>query len=526
MRKKVRISFLEIILTLIFLVVTISLFNQSLSYENNEKNQNINSLRGSIFSSDMSTMAISLKKYSLYADPKLIDWSREKEYEELFQKLGLSLTLKEKLLKLKTKRFLWLLRFMDEDKYSIAKSYELPGLAFIKEYLRLYPYEYIASHVLGFVGNDGFGLNGIEYSLDKYLRVQNITEDPLTGKDVALTINMSLQKRVFDIIKEYYNTYRPESISVIVMEAEKGNIVTMENFPSFDPNNFKRFSVEDFKNNSISVIDEPGSTFKPLIMAYLIENNLVNERETFNCNGREDINGVIIRDMESHGIVTIRDIIVKSCNIGMALASQRITKTEIFNILKNYGFGEKTGINLPGEENGIIRLPQKMTYASKISIPIGQEIGVTPIQMVKAYTAIVNNGIIVKPRIVDKIIYNLETLESFPVEKEKKILNSTTTNKILSFMREVVTKGTGKSANIEGVWIGGKTGTAQIFDIKENKYKYINTSFIGILKNPNNQKFYIIYAVLRKPNTLDATGGKIAAPLVRDISIVLLQILK
>ncbi|HOJ49336.1 MAG TPA: penicillin-binding protein 2 [Spirochaetota bacterium] len=525
MKKKVRISFLEIVITLLFLIISGSLLNHSLSSAKYDKYENINSLRGSIFSSDMNLIAVSLKKYSIYIDPKLIDWNREKEYEELIKNINLSFSFKEKFLNL-NKRFVWLVRFGDENIYHTVKAYELPGIGIIKEYLRVYPYENIASNIVGFVGIDGFGLNGIEYSADKYLRNSNITiDEPLTGKDIVLTINMNLQKRVFEIMKDYYNKYRPESISTIVLESDTGNIIAMENFPNFDPNNFKRYNIEIFKNLAISHIDEPGSTFKPLIMAYLIEKNLVNETERLNCKGTEDINGVIIRDMENHGIVNIKDIIVKSCNIGMALFSQRLTKTEIYTILKDYGFGEKTGILLPGEENGILRIPQKMTYASKIAISIGQEIGVTPIQLVKAYTAITNSGIIVKPRIIDRTIYNMDTIEIFPIEKEKKILKTSTTNKILSFMREVVTRGTGKNANIEGVWLAGKTGTAQIFDPKENKYKYTNTSFIGIIKNPKNNKYYIIYSVLRKP-VGDYTGGMIAAPLVRDVGIVLLQILK
>jgi cell division protein FtsI/penicillin-binding protein 2 len=382
---------------------------------------------------------------------------------------------------------------------------------------------------VGFIGYDGDGLAGVEYSMDNRLKASNELlpiweKENILGNDIILTINMPLQNALKEEIQTAFQDTKAKSISAVVMDPSNGDILAMGNYPDFDPNNFTQYNNYSlFKNNVLSYIDEPGSTFKPLIMAYLLDNQKISEKAKFQCDGKKNLYGFTIRDEKVHGWVDPRKIITYSCNVGMALASQELTRKELYGILKLYGLGKETGINLPGEEKGIIRTPNKMTLRSKISIPIGQEIGIPPMQLVKAYSAIANDGLLISPRIVKKIEYNGKTIEEFPPRTGIKILTQKTADKILSYMRDVVLKGTGREADIPGVWIGGKTGTAQIFDFETRTYSKVNTSFVSIVKDKKGRK-YIIYVVIRNPEVEEASGGKLVAPLVKRIAQKLLDI--
>ncbi|HCL56888.1 MAG TPA: hypothetical protein DHW82_07750 [Spirochaetia bacterium] len=536
MKKYLRYSVVNFFILILFFVIFLRIFQLSLfqaSAETVLENNQFQYMRGFIYSSERTHLAISLKTFSIYANPSLFNIEKSDDYRKLFQILKISKEKKEQVLN-PEKRFVWLRRFIEKNDYEILEEtnlLKLPGISSIKEYKRVYPQNETASQTIGFVSLDGEGLAGIEYSMNHLLKASNDflplwEKENILGNDIVLTLNIILQKAVETLIAEAYQNTKAKNITAVIMEASSGDILALVNTPTFDPNFFYNYSnTEIFKNNAVSYIDEPGSTFKPLVMSFLLQDHKITEDEKFNCKGQEMISGFLIRDERVHGMVNPRKIITYSCNIGMALASQTLKKQELYQILLNYGLGAKTGLPVAGEEKGIIRVPEKMTSRSKLSIPIGQEIGLTPIQLVTAYTAIGNHGILMKPRLIKSIEYNGKVIQDFPPEKVKQILRPEISETILSYMRDVVTSGTGRDANIPGVFVAGKTGTAQVFDNHLQVYSKVNTSFIALLKHPNG-KTYILYAVIRNPSVKEASGGKLAAPLVKNMGLKLLEIIQ
>jgi len=488
--------------------------------------EKVQMLRGFIYSSDKNLMAMSFKSLSLYANPQQFNKDYMASYRELFKLLNLTVQQQKQIIEA-PKNFIWMKRFLSketEEQIEDLGLLKIPGIYAVKEYRRYYPHKEVASQTMGFVGYDGQGLAGVEYSMDSWLKASNELvplweKENILGNDVVLTLRMDLQQQVHEEIKAVQQETQAKNITALVMEAETGDLLAIENYPSFNPNFFTSYKDNEvFRNSALSYIDEPGSTFKPLVMAFLMQWGKIKEKDSFKCHGLENFGGFTIRDEGVHGEVNPRSIITRSCNIGMVHAGQTLLKKELYEILTLYGFGKPTGISLPGEEKGIIRLPEKMTARSKLSIPIGQEIGLTSLQLVTAYTAIANQGKIMHPRIVKHIEYNGKVVETLPIKEGEHLISPKTAQLILSYMEDVVLKGTGRVAQIPGVFLAGKTGTAQIFDFSQKKYAKLNTSFIGILKHPTTQKKYIIYVVIRNPQVKEASGGRLAAPVVKKIA--------
>lgn len=530
-----RFTVISLLILGLFAILFVRLARLTLFEKPGQENQfeQIQHMRGFIYSADRSLMAISVKTLSLYANPLEFDKENYREkYIELFKILKIGPEKADKIWNF-SKKFIWVKRFIEKELFTELQNrqlLDLPGISHIKEYKRFYPQKELSAQTIGFVGDDGHGLSGIEYSMEKWLSTSKSLmpdweKEDIIGNDVILTINLPLQKAIEEEVYKTYLKTSPKNITTLVMDASTGGILSMVNFPSFDINSFRNTNPELFRNNAISYIDEPGSTFKPLVMASLMEQRQVHETDEFHCGGKENIYGFTISDERPHGTVNPRKIIAYSCNVGMALASRNLGKGALYEILKKYALGQETGLLLPGEEKGIIRIPSKMTMRSMISIPIGQEVGLTPIQLVSAFTALANDGELLAPRIIEKVEHRGQSVEVFPVIKKGKVLSKQVARTMLSYMEDVVNTGTGKDARIPGVKMAGKTGTAQIFDSQSRTYSKINTSFISILENKQGKRF-IIYAVIRNPGVPEASGGKLAAPLVRNMALRILEILK
>lgn len=485
-----------------------------------------NLLRGNIYSQTKDALAISLPFYSLYIYPELIDPQKIQQYKDFLKLFDLSQTNIEKILT-SHKKFKWIYRMLPKKTFLKIKKLEgflLSGINYVVEYKRVYPYQDLASSVIGFTNIDGKGLAGIEYSLEKFLKPSFKNHN--IGYDVVLTLNTKLQKEIENILTNTAKELKPQSISALIMEADTGKILTMASYPTFNINTFNQY--EDprvFMNTNISSIDEPGSTFKPLIMTYLFDKNVINESQRFYANGKAVINGLTIKDASNHllGLLTPREILVKSSNIGMAKASAPLKIENLYLFLKNIGAGEKTGIPLPAEEKGIVRTPENMSKRSKLVIPIGQEIGLTPLQLVKAFSAIANGGVMVSPQIIDhfeyqgKIIHLEEEKQDF-LHPAVRIFTTFNSQRILSYMRDTVTQGTARLVSIPNEWIAAKTGTAQVFSINKGIYDKVNTSVLAIYRPHHSLKKYIIYGVIRDPNTSLQTswGGTLGARMVKQ----------
>jgi cell division protein FtsI (penicillin-binding protein 3) len=525
-----RYSFVVLFFLILFVILFIRIFYLTVIGHTDQKEiiqSNFSSLlRGNIYSNSKDLLAVSLPFYSIYINPELIDKERYKNYVAFLKLFKLSDDNITDLLN-SHKKFRWIYRMLTKasfDKVQKIRFFFLPGINYTVEYKRAYPYQNMASSVLGFTNIDGKGLAGLEYSLDSFLLPSKNNNN--ISYDIILTLNTRLQKRIEKIMQKTAQQLEPKSISSIIMEADTGKILTMASYPSFNINYFNQYRDPSlFINTNVSNIDEPGSTFKPLVITYLFDHNIITENQRFYADGKTTINGSSIRDVNNKvlGLLTPKEILMKSSNIGMAKASALLRKESLYLFLRNMGFGSKTAITLPAEENGIIRTPENMSGRSKLVIPIGQEIGVTPIQLVRAFSAIANHGVMVTPRIVDYLehegkIFWPENFSSFFSFPSIRVYTSQNADLVLSYMRSVVTDGTASRINIPGEWIAGKTGTAQVFNLKKRQYDKVNASILAIYKPRHSNKKYIIYGVIRDPNTsLDHSwGGTLGATMVKQ----------
>ncbi|MFQ3619407.1 MAG: penicillin-binding transpeptidase domain-containing protein [Spirochaetales bacterium] len=402
----------------------------------------------------------------------------------------------------------------------------LEGISLVPEFGRNYPGKSIASHVIGYVGIDNIGLDGLEYTFNQELSppVIGSSQDMVYGNQLFLTIDLAIQQEVERIAEETFQEHRATSVMILVAEATTGDILAYASLPNYDANNLSTLSPETMKNKPISLLYEPGSVFKVFSMAALLELGVVKEENTFYCSGfyeRQLPDGRTIRIncLGNHGAVNIKDILKYSCNAGAAYASDLASSDSFYRMLKLFGFGEPSGLPLNGEESGTLRPPRNWSARSKPTIAIGQEVAVTAVQVVKAATPLANDGILLQPHIVKKILSPTgRIVKEYPREPLAQVLSPQTARKILDYMETVTLPGgTATRARIPGVRVSAKTGTAQIIDPKTGTYS--QTSFIAscLALFPTDAPKIILYAVVESPRGDSYFGGRIAAPLVQKV---------
>jgi cell division protein FtsI (penicillin-binding protein 3) len=436
------------------------------------------------------------------------------------------------------KSFFWIIRKVPIEMSQKLKDTKFPkGIGRIKEAKRFYPKGSFCSQVLGVTGLDNRGLCGIEYKLNDYLKGKNITmsvgKDALgreivsnrtlniedTADDVALTIDEMIQYSVEKNALELYNNTKSKSVTVVVEKIDTGEILAMANLPSFDGNDIVKPDLKLLKNNAVSYVYEPGSTFKVFIMAAALQENRLNLDTKFFCeNGSYQLADVVINDHEKKGWLTAKEIIAYSSNIGMAKIGQNLGKDKLYSYIQAFGFGTYTGIELPGEAKGIIRHPSKWSLVSEGIVSFGQEVGVTPIQLVNAYACLANGGVLLEPRVI-KSVTNGDGKEIFKFQKSevRRVISKKTCSTIIEAMEEVVKSGTAVKVQIPGYRIAGKTGTAQKINPATRKYyadKYI-ASFAGFF--PVSKPQIAILVIADEPQGI-YWGGEICGPIFRNIA--------
>ncbi|GAB4374196.1 MAG: penicillin-binding protein [Spirochaetales bacterium] len=402
----------------------------------------------------------------------------------------------------------------------------LEGISLVPEFGRNYPAKTLASHVIGYVGIDNIGLDGLEYTFNQELSppVIGSSQEMVYGNQVFLTIDLPLQQVIEKIAEETYAEQKATSVMIIVAEARTGDILAYASLPNYDPNNLSSLNPSNMKNKPISLLYEPGSVFKVFSMASLLELGVLHEEDTFYCDGyyeRETPEGNTFRIncLGRHGTVNVRDILKYSCNAGAAYASEKASNEAFYRMLKLFGFGETTGILLNGEEPGTLRPPRTWSIRSKPTIAIGQEVAVTAIQVVKAATALANDGMLLQPHILKKILTpEGRVIKEFPREPIQQVLSPQTAHQVLEYMESVTEPGgTAVRARIPGVRVSAKTGTAQMIDPQTGKYS--ETSFIASILAlfPTESPQAIVYVVVESPKGDSYYGGRIAAPIVRKV---------
>lgn len=478
--------------------------------------------RGFIVDRNRDKLALSLETYSVYVRPEEVEQKRNaaKKLASILEiEYGNTLNLLNR-----KKPFIWIQRQVDLKYTKELEELDIEGVYLEKEYKRYYPNKNLASHIIGFSGVDNKGLEGIEYYFDDVLlpgRFNNKNFDYYThsrGNTVVLTIDKYIQEIVEEEINRAYKQTGAKLITVIVMNPSTGEILALANKPDYDLNKFNKYPDSTIRNKAITDSFEPGSTFKIFIASILLDTGLVREEDTFLCKGQIDVEGITIHDTGVHGIVTYRQVLEKSCNVGMIKSVGKIDQATLYERLRAFGFGTPTGINLSGEARGLLRNPGNWSKISKSAIAIGQELSVTPLQLITAASALANQGILMQPRLVKQVEnHNGSVIKKYPPLKIRRVIDEETAEEILDILTGVLTeKGTGYKAKIDGYTTGGKTGTAQIADTEKGGYleKQFYASFIGFVPIPNPR--IVVLVTLDRPSG-EVYGGQTAAPIFKSI---------
>ena len=428
------------------------------------------------------------------------------------------------------------LSFETADKIEKLK---LPGVYLLKEAKRNYIYGSMLSQTIGFVGVDNQGLSGLELMYDKYLKgaygaikyysdakgnkleLPEVYVRPTDGINMTLTINLKIQEALERELSNAVSKYNTDHALGIVMNPKTGEILAISSRPNFEPSNYKDYDIETINRNlPVWMTYEPGSTFKIITLASVLEEGLVDlEKDIFYDAGSTTISGARIRCWKAggHGNETYLQVVENSCNTGFVSLGFKLGKEKLFNYIKKFGFGEKTGVDLNGEENGILFNLDKVGDLELATTSFGQGVSVTPIQQIVAVSASINGGYLMKPYIVKSLnepVTNTVILENKPTIV-RKVISEETSEKVRFALESVVANGTGRNAYIENYRVGGKTGTAQ--KVKNGVYMVGNyiVSFIGFLPADNPE--VVVYIAIDYPKGITQYGGTVSAPIAREV---------
>lgn len=431
--------------------------------------------------------------------------------------------------------FVWIRRQVPWDVASKVICEQLPGVGVRMEYRRVYPRGRTLAHLLGCVGTDGCGLEGIEEGYDyilggrpgesrllrdglgRPLREPGATVRPVCdGRSLVLTVDSRVQHIVEEELASLAAQHRPESACAVVMEPYTGDILAMAVWPDFDPNSFSGVSREKRRNMAVIDCFEPGSTFKPFTVAAALERGLVTPETQFDCHqGSWRIGRRVLHDAHPYGVLSVRDIVVYSSNIGVSQVGMRLGRDALYESLRAFGFGSPTGIGLPGESPGILRPPSQWNSLSLPSISMGQEVACTPLQLVAGFCVFANGGWYVRPRIVKAVMDSegRRLLWSAPRSQPRRVISEETAR----LMREdllagVVERGTARQCAVPGYSMGGKTGTAQIAHPSGGGYEPGAYTGVFVGMAPVEAPRVVVGVVVRRPRGSTHYGGIVAAP--------------
>jgi cell division protein FtsI (penicillin-binding protein 3) len=413
---------------------------------------------------------------------------------------------------------------------------KLAGVRVEDDFGRFYPQGRLASHVVGYVGADNVPWDGIEYTFNDELAPQPVGTDTDTvfGSQVYLTIDADIEYQVEKIARAAFEAYKPDWMSILVMDSRSGEILAYSSLPDFDPNEFQNDSPQVDKsslvNRPLDVSYEPGSTFKIFSLSSMLELGAITPQSHFFTPGyyvKRLANGDVIRigDVGRNGNLTPREIIEFSSNSGAAYASDQVDSESLYRMLTRFGFGRPTGLPLLGETPGLLRKPSLWSARSKPTVTIGQEISVSAIQMIQAATAIANGGVLLKPQIVKKVVSpEGKVIREYGREPLWEVVSPQVAGEMLDFMEAATgPEGTARRVRIPGIRISAKTGTAQVAIPGGYSATDFIASLIGIL--PTDDPRLIIYVVLENPKGQNYYGSTVAGPIFHDVALAAVDIL-
>ena len=484
--------------------------------------------RGTIYDRTGEPLAIGEQMTTVYADPRKVRDPRATALVAA-KALGLDANGLYPLLADRSRHFVYVQRKADPVRAARLQARALPGLGFYPEELRFYPQKDVAAHVLGFAGVDNHGLEGLERSLDSSLAgkpgSQTVVKDPagraidviatkpeLPGRDVVLTIDHRIQANAERVLRETVEKWRAQGGTAIVLDPRSGAVLAMAVAPTYDANRFTRTSPALRRNRAVTDVYEPGSTFKVVTVAAALSEKLVTPTTPFVLRSSLQVADRVIHEHEPRPtrLMTVAQILSQSSNIGTITLAQLLGREKLESWVDSFGFGKPTGIDHPGESGGL--LPGYWSGSTIGNVPIGQGIGVTPIQMSAAYAAIANGGVLRRPHLVQRV-----GTSSYRAAPGRRVLSKTVSAQLMTMLRDVVSSdgGTGAEAAVPGYTVAGKTGTAA----KPERGRYSTSryvaSFVGVV--PAKDPRLVVLVAIDEPR-LAIWGGIVAAPAFAEIA--------
>ena len=543
-RIRLRIVLVSILYLLLFVVVALRAFelhlNDNIKLDRLANNQYkrrvvVAPKRGNILDSHLDTLAIDVQVDSIYAAPNTI------EDPAAFAKTvapGLQInemTILEKISN-KKKKFVWLKRRIDTEESKKLKELKLKGLGFLPEYKRFYPNGELASNLLGAVGYDAVALSGLEMTYDSTLKSVDppmLVEQDARGRsyepfalvglehpnEIVLTLDKTIQYIAERELKTTVEKYKAKGGVALVMDVETGGILAMATQPTFDPNEYYKYDVHQWRNRSVTDTYEPGSIFKAITAAAALEAGVIDLKQTMFCeNGAMKVGKFTIHDHHGYGNLSLSDIIKYSSNICSYKLAQKVGKEKFYEFVRAFGFGSPTGVEAPGEVGGILTSLKNLSQLQLGTIAFGQGISTTPIQIATAYVAIANGGKLMKPYLVKEIRdFNGKSLKTFEPKMERRVLSEVNAKAIARLLETVVEKGgTGTAARLQSQRVAGKTGTAQKVIAGQKGYaknQYV-ASFVGFA--PARDPKLVVLVTIDEPHG-EYYGGLVSAPPFREI---------
>lgn len=500
-----------------------------------QKTVSLEGARGTVVDRHGKVLAMNMEVPSVFGIPTALE-SPAKTARSLSPVLHVRTDELEKKLR-QDRSFVWLARKLDPEQGHRLEHMPMEGIGLVMEGRRFYPKGPLLAHVLGFAGMDGEGLEGIERRYESQLhgekRVVILQRDamgrtvfpkgqaeqvPAAGHSLVITIDEVIQYIAEKELEEAVTKARAKSGTVIVLDPQTGAVLALAISPRFDPNAVASLTADRWRNRALTDAYEPGSTMKALVAAAALEEKVMKPSTMlYGENGRMTIANTVIHDHEKLGWMTFAQVIQKSSNIGAAKTGMALGDQRLYRYLQAFGFGQKTEIDLPGEAGGLVKHPREWGRRSLASISMGQEIGVTPIQMVSAVAALANGGVLMKPYVVSEVRdAQGKSLRQFLPQVKRRVVSPETARTVTSILEGVVTDGTGAKAAIPGFRVAGKTGTAQKIDPRTGAYSstLFVGSFVGFVPADNPRLAMIV--VIDEPQG-ESWGGTVAAPVFRRV---------
>jgi cell division protein FtsI (penicillin-binding protein 3) len=491
--------------------------------------------RGAIYDARGRELAVSVEVESAFAVPRQVT-DAPATARALARVLGLDAGRLERALG-QDGEFVWVARKLDPPQAKAVAALELEGVYFLRESKRYYPLRELAGAVLGYVGTDNQGLSGLEAAFDAQVagtpgrrtvlrdaRRGTLLDPDLSfadaqpGSDLHLTLDAAIQYVVERELRAAVARHRAAAASAVVMDPATGAVLAMASIPGFDPNRFAEYSAGAWRNRAVMDAFEPGSTFKMVTAAAALEANVLDPADTIDCGlGGITLAGVRINDHQPFGVLTFREVIARSSNVGAIKAGLRVGAQRLHAAVRAFGFGEPTGIDLPGESPGIVRPLERWSPLTKAYVAFGQGLSVTPLQLTAAFAAVANGGALPRPYVVAQIGRAGETPARRPPPPARRQVASAATLRALERLLEaVVEDGTGKTAAVEGYSVAGKTGTAQKAVAGGYSPDRFVASFVGFA--PARRPALVAAVVVDEPRGALYHGGDVAAPVFGAIA--------